>query len=141
VRATRRCWLSSPARCIADCQHVGEGSGDVEGREEALLDLYRKLRPGELTTIESARGLINNLFYNPKRYDLTRVGRYKLDLKFGRKPVDLDNYDAGEHGLLSHDDMLDTIRYLMVNCGWAAMAIASTTSTTSATAGSVPSAS
>jgi DNA-directed RNA polymerase subunit beta len=82
-------------------------------KDEALLDLYRKLRPGELTTIESARGLINNLFYNPKRYDLTRVGRYKIDLKFGREPVDLDNYDANEHGLLSHDDMLETIRYLM----------------------------
>jgi len=82
-------------------------------KDEALLDLYRKLRPGELTTIESARGLINNLFYNPKRYDLTRVGRYKLDLKFGREPIDLDNYDANEHGLLSHDDMLETIRYLM----------------------------
>ena len=82
-------------------------------KDEALLDLYRKLRPGELTTIESARGLINNLFYNPKRYDLTRVGRYKLDLKFGRDPVDLDTYDADEHGLLSHDDMLATVQYLM----------------------------
>ena len=82
-------------------------------KDEALLDLYRKLRPGELTTIESARGLINNLFYNPKRYDLTRVGRYKLDLKFSRKPVDLDSYDANEHGLLSHDDMLATVGYLI----------------------------
>ena len=82
-------------------------------KDEALLDLYRKLRPGELTTIESARGLINNLFYNPKRYDLTRVGRYKLDLKFGRKPVELDTYDADEHGLLSHPDMLATISYLV----------------------------
>jgi DNA-directed RNA polymerase subunit beta len=82
-------------------------------KDEALLDLYRKLRPGELTTIESARGLINNLFYNPKRYDLTRVGRYKLDLKFGRRPVELDEYDAGQHGLLSHDDMLETVRYLI----------------------------
>ncbi|NOX23509.1 MAG: DNA-directed RNA polymerase subunit beta, partial [Actinobacteria bacterium] len=53
-------------------------------RDEALLDLYRKLRPGELTTVESARGLIKTLFLNPKRYDLTRVGRYKLDQKFGR---------------------------------------------------------
>ncbi|MDX2342350.1 MAG: DNA-directed RNA polymerase subunit beta [Acidimicrobiia bacterium] len=82
-------------------------------KDEALLDLYRKLRPGELTTIESARGLINNLFYNPKRYDLTRVGRYKVDLKFGRKPVDLEGYDADEHGLLSHEDMMATIKYLV----------------------------
>ncbi len=82
-------------------------------RDEALLDLYRKLRPGELTTVESARGLINTLFYNPKRYDLTRVGRYKLDGKFGREPVGLEDYIAEEHGLLSHEDMLETIKYLV----------------------------
>ena len=82
-------------------------------RDEALLDLYRKLRPGELTTVESARGLINTLFYNPKRYDLTRVGRYKLDGKFGREPVGLEDYIADEHGLLSHEDMLETIKYLV----------------------------
>ena len=82
-------------------------------RDEALLDLYRKLRPGELTTVESARGLINTLFYNPKRYDLTRVGRYKLDGKFGRDPIGLEDYLADEHGLLSHDDILETIRYLV----------------------------
>ena len=85
----------------------------TESRDEALLDLYRKLRPGELTTVESARGLINTLFYNPKRYDLTRVGRYKLDQKFGRKAMNLDNYTVDEHGLLSHDDMLETIKYLV----------------------------
>jgi len=85
----------------------------TETKDEALLDLYRKLRPGELTTVESARGLINTLFYNPKRYDLTRVGRYKLDQKFGRPPMDLDNYSVEEHGLLSHDDMLETIKYLV----------------------------
>ena len=88
----------------------------TEDREEALLDLYRKLRPGELTTIESARGLINTLFYNPKRYDLTRVGRYKVNQKFGRESADLDDvelYRAEGLGLLSQDDMLDTIRYLI----------------------------
>ena len=85
----------------------------TDTKDEALLDLYRKLRPGELTTVESARGLINTLFYNAKRYDLTRVGRYKLDQKFGRKAMDLDEYNIEEHGLLSHDDMLETIKYLV----------------------------
>ncbi len=85
----------------------------TETKDEALLDLYRKLRPGELTTSESARGLINTLFYNAKRYDMTRVGRYKLDGKFGRKPVGLDRYVPAEHGLLSHEDMMETIRYLI----------------------------
>ena len=85
----------------------------TEDRDEALLDLYRKLRPGELTTVESARGLINTLFYNPKRYDLTRVGRYKLSGKFGRKVLDTDQYNSEEHGLLSREDILDTIRYIV----------------------------
>ncbi|MGI9611181.1 MAG: DNA-directed RNA polymerase subunit beta, partial [Acidimicrobiia bacterium] len=52
-------------------------------KDEALLDLYRKLRPGELTTVESARSLIKTLFRTPKRYDLTRVGRYKVNQKLG----------------------------------------------------------
>ena len=85
-------------------------------RDEALLDLYRKLRPGELTTVESARGLINTLFYNPKRYDLTRVGRYKLNQKFQREAVDvedMEHYRAENLGLLSQDDILDTIKYIV----------------------------
>ena len=88
----------------------------TEDREEALLDLYRKLRPGELTTIESARGLINTLFYNPKRYDLTRVGRYKINQKFGRENADLDDielYRRDQLGLLSREDILETIQYLI----------------------------
>jgi len=82
-------------------------------RDEALLDLYRKLRPGELTTVESARGLINTLFFNPKRYDLTRVGRYKLNQKLGRPQIDLDAYVQADHGLLTTEDILAAIRYLI----------------------------
>ncbi len=82
-------------------------------KDEALLDLYRKLRPGELTTVESARGLINTLFNNPKRYDLTRVGRYKLNQKLSHPQIDIDAYIQSEDGLLADDDILDTIRYLM----------------------------
>jgi DNA-directed RNA polymerase subunit beta len=51
--------------------------------EEALEDIYRKLRPGEPPTAESARTLLENLFFNPKRYDLARVGRYKVGKKLG----------------------------------------------------------
>ncbi len=82
-------------------------------REEALLDLYRKLRPGELTTVDSARSLIQTLFFNAKRYDLTQVGRYKMDQKLGREPLPLDDYRAAKHGLLSTDDVLGTIGYLI----------------------------
>ena len=49
--------------------------------EEGLLEVYRKLRPGEPPTVESAQSLITNLFFDPKRYDLARVGRYKFNKK------------------------------------------------------------
>ena len=55
----------------------------VHTPEEALEDIYRKLRPGEPPTADSARTLLENLFFNPKRYDLARVGRHKLDKKLG----------------------------------------------------------
>ncbi|HEY1330113.1 MAG TPA: DNA-directed RNA polymerase subunit beta [Actinomycetota bacterium] len=51
--------------------------------EEALEDIYRKLRPGDPPTAESARTLLENLFFNPKRYDLAKVGRYKIGKKLG----------------------------------------------------------
>ena len=54
-----------------------------ETSEEALEDIYRKLRPGEPPTAESARNLLENLFFNTKRYDLAKVGRYKVDKKLG----------------------------------------------------------
>jgi len=85
-------------------------------RNEALLDLYRKLRPGELTTVESARGLVSTLFYNAKRYDLTRVGRYKLNQKFGRGSLEageMETYRQDNLGLLTSEDILETIRYLI----------------------------
>ncbi len=83
----------------------------VADKEEALLDLYRKLRPGEPTTVESARGLIQTLFRNPKRYDLTRVGRYKISQKFG-EPTPKD-YRAEGLQLLRDEDIVDAIKYLV----------------------------
>ncbi len=86
-------------------QVVGNPDKDVE---EAQLDLYRKQRPGEPASPESARGLIQAIFRNPKRYDLTAVGRYKVNQKF-RNPED----HASENGLLTDDDLIDTIRYMV----------------------------
>ena len=76
--------------------------------EEAKLDFYRKQRPGEPTTLEGAKGLIGALFLNPKRYDLTKVGRYKVNQKF-------ENSDdhSSENGLFNQNDFIDTIRYLI----------------------------
>jgi DNA-directed RNA polymerase subunit beta len=53
----------------------------TETEEEALIEIYKKLRPGEPPTVESSRNLINSLFFNPKRYDFGKVGRYKIDHK------------------------------------------------------------
>src|ERR1041384_4257358 len=53
----------------------------IAGQDEALLDIYRKLRPGEPPTRENAQNLLDNFFFNPKRYDLTTVGRYKVSKK------------------------------------------------------------
>ncbi len=75
-------------------------------KEEALVDLYRKLRPGEPTTVESARSLIQTLFRNPKRYDLTKVGRYKVAQKFN------DDSDT-DTKMLRDEDIVDTIKYLV----------------------------
>ena len=55
----------------------------TETREDALLDIYRKLRPGEPPTVEAAQTLLDNLYFNPKRYDLAKVGRYKINRKLG----------------------------------------------------------
>ena len=49
--------------------------------EEALIEIYKKLRPGELPTVDAARNLFNNLFFDPRRYDLSKVGRYKYNKK------------------------------------------------------------
>ena len=56
---------------------------NTAGTDEALLDIYRKLRPGEPPTKESAQTLLENLFFKEKRYDLARVGRYKINKKLG----------------------------------------------------------
>jgi DNA-directed RNA polymerase subunit beta len=78
----------------------------TSGQDDALLDIYRKLRPGEPPTREAAQTLLDNLYFNPKRYDLAKVGRYKINKKLG---VDL-GLDAGT---LTVDDVVATIRYLV----------------------------
>ncbi len=55
-----------------------------QNKEEALLEFYRRLRPGDPPTVENARGLVNSLFFNPRRYDLGKVGRYKVNKRLER---------------------------------------------------------
>ena len=79
---------------------------NVETQDEALLDIYRKLRPGEPPTKEAAQNLIENLYFNPKRYDLAKVGRFKINKKLGLE-LDLSR------GLLTIEDIVGTIKYLV----------------------------
>ncbi|GAA4870117.1 DNA-directed RNA polymerase subunit beta [Serinicoccus chungangensis] len=75
-------------------------------QDEALLDIYRKLRPGEPPTRDAAETLLNNLYFNPKRYDLAKVGRYKVNKKLGLQAP------LGE-SVLGIDDIVATIKYLV----------------------------
>jgi len=78
----------------------------IAGTDEALLDIYRKLRPGEPPTKESAQALLENLFFKDKRYDLAKVGRYKLNKKLGlNSPISV--------GTLTEDDLISTVEYLL----------------------------
>ncbi|MBG0827718.1 DNA-directed RNA polymerase subunit beta [Planomonospora sp. ID67723] len=76
------------------------------GQDDALLDIYRKLRPGEPPTRESAQTLLENLYFNPKRYDLAKVGRYKINKKLG---VDAEI----TQGTLTEEDVVATIEYIV----------------------------
>ncbi|GAA2886972.1 DNA-directed RNA polymerase subunit beta [Pseudonocardia halophobica] len=76
------------------------------GQDEALLDIYRKLRPGEPPTRESAQTLLENLFFKDKRYDLAKVGRYKVNKKLGLA-------EPTEVGTLTEEDIATTIEYLV----------------------------
>ena len=77
----------------------------VQTQEEALVDLYRKMRPGEPPTIEGGRNLLNNYYFNAKRYDLAKVGRYKVGRKLGSQlPL--------QQNTLTVDDICDTVEYI-----------------------------
>ena len=83
----------------------------VRDETEALLDIYRKLRPGDPSNIGNARKLVNNLFFNPLHYDLGHVGRYKLNKRLGL------NSDVKERAL-TNKDFVEIVRHIiMVNNG------------------------
>ncbi len=78
----------------------------AKNQEEALKDIYRRLRPGDPPTVTSAKQLLDRLFFDPKRYDLSRVGRYKINQKLGLQ-VDLENKT------MTLEDFVAAMRYLM----------------------------
>lgn len=72
----------------------------ARGSNEALIEVYRRLRPGDLATVDNARGLIENMFFNYKRFDFSRVGRYKLN-----KRLDLDVPNTAENRVMRLEDL------------------------------------
>jgi DNA-directed RNA polymerase subunit beta len=76
----------------------------IETTDDALMDIYRKLRPGEPPTPDSARTLLDNLFFNWKRYDLAKVGRYKVDKKLGGSNEAMRTVLDRLHGELAAND-------------------------------------
>ncbi len=78
----------------------------AKNEEEALKDIYRRLRPGDPPTAANAKALIKRLFFDPKRYDLGRVGRYKINQKLGLK-------DKQESRILTKEDLVEATKYLL----------------------------
>jgi len=91
-------------------KHVNQGKTDYiantiekdpsKGTSEALIEVYRRLRPGDLATVDNARSLLENMFYNYKRFDFSRVGRYKIN-----KRLDLDIPNTAENRVMRLEDL------------------------------------
>jgi DNA-directed RNA polymerase subunit beta len=88
-----------------------EREPNIKNRNDAFLDIYKKLRPGDPPNLENAKKLITNLFFNPQHYDLGLVGRYKLNKRLGLTPTKRDR-------ALTEEDLVEIIRHIiLVNNG------------------------
>jgi len=79
----------------------------ISSREEALIDIFKRMRPGDPPTLESAENLFNDLFFNEARYDLSKVGRLKINHKFNFKDIPFDKT------ILTKEDIVATVRHLL----------------------------
>jgi len=80
----------------------------TKGHAEALIEVYRRLRPGDLATVDNARSLLENMFYNFKRFDFSRVGRYKINKRLG-----LDVANTAENRIMRLDDLVAIVAELI----------------------------
>ncbi|MDR3259586.1 MAG: DNA-directed RNA polymerase subunit beta, partial [Fusobacteriaceae bacterium] len=78
----------------------------TQTREDAVTEVFRKLRPGDLVTVESARSLVRQMFFNPQRYDLEPVGRYKMNKRLG---LEIPENEI----LLTKEDIITTMKYVI----------------------------
>ncbi len=79
-----------------------------KGNSDALIEVYRRIRPGDLATVDNARSLIENVFFNFKRFDLSRVGRYKMN-----KRLDIDVANVAENRVMRLDDLVAIIKEII----------------------------
>jgi DNA-directed RNA polymerase subunit beta len=84
----------------------------VKTQEDSIIEIYRRLRPGDPPTLETAKTLFHNLFFNPERYDLSKVGRLKLNYKFYRDLIDSERPNL-DLAVLTPQDILETVRHLI----------------------------
>ena len=104
--------ISSVEVLFVDDLHIGPSlrntllQDKITSDQEAILEIYRRLRPGDPPTVETATAFFHNLFFNPDRYDLSKVGRLKLNHKL-KLTVPL------EQGTLRREDILEVVRYLI----------------------------
>jgi DNA-directed RNA polymerase subunit beta len=91
----------------------------VKNQHDALIEIYRRLRPGDPPTVESSRTLFNNMFFDPTRYDFSKVGRLKFNTKLygfseDHWPAEVrDRWDKGEDSTPSRDDFIEVLRYML----------------------------
>jgi DNA-directed RNA polymerase subunit beta len=78
----------------------------TRGTDEALVEIYRRMRPGDPPTLESTKALLENIFFNPRRYDLSKVGRLKMNKKLGM------DVPLGER-VLRKEDIIEVVRYVL----------------------------
>jgi len=79
-----------------------------KGNSDALIEVYRRIRPGDLATVDNARSLIENVFFNFKRFDLSRVGRYKMN-----KRLDIDVANVAENRVMRLDDLVAIVKEII----------------------------
>ena len=102
---------NDPERRYIDATLEKDPSHDVN---EALIELYRKIRPGDPPTVENARNLLQALFFNPRRFDLGRVGRFKLDKRLGLSEAEArQRAEDKDLRVLAHEDFINIMRRLI----------------------------
>ena len=93
-----------------DCQYIRstlEREPGIKTYNDAILDIYKKLRPGDPPNVENAKKLVNNIFFSPQHYDLGLVGRYKLNKRLGLKETKRDR-------ALTQEDLVEIIRHIIM---------------------------